>query len=79
MRDYIIFANKLRGKMFKEKISFKKEDCGMTEDDFNLAIDGLIEKGLVKEEIIEGKIFYYLTDIGVGVGSHIESDYSNRN
>ena len=64
--------------MFKDKISFKKEDCGMNDTEFDLAINGLIEKGLVLEEIVDGQIFYYLTDIGFLVSTHIDSDSSIR-
>lgn len=65
--------------MFKEKFSFKKEDVAMNDMEFDLAINGLIDKGLVKEEIIDGKILYYLTDIGFLVSTHIDSDSSLRN
>lgn len=52
---------------------------GMSEKDFDEAIQGLIEKGLVEEVMVDGEVQYRLTLVGQAVGHHMESDPTNRN
>lgn len=48
-------------------------------DEYYEAIQGLIDKGLVKKVVSDSEISYELTDIGYEIGSHLGSDPINQN
>jgi len=62
-----------------QKIFFSSEESDMSEKEFNIAIQSLMEKGLVSKTIIDGETYYCLTNIGLIVSSHIDSEQSLRN
>jgi DNA-binding HxlR family transcriptional regulator len=52
---------------------------GMSQKDFDEAIDGLIEKGMVQKVVIDGEVQYKLTALGQAVGGHLDSNHSDKN
>ena len=66
-------------KTYKIEEIFSNEEIGMRSDEFSLAINGLISKGLVEEVVIDGVINYRLTNIGVQIGSHLDSNIKEQN
>ena len=64
--------------MKKEPFAYSNES-GMSESDFDEAIKGLIEKGLVEEVMVDGEVHYRLTLEGQAVGQHMESNPADRN
>lgn len=64
--------------MKNEPFAYSKTS-GMSEDEFNEAIQGLIEKGLVEEVMVDGEVQYRLTMVGQAVGAHMESEPAVRN
>jgi hypothetical protein len=64
--------------MKNEPFSYS-ETSGMSKAEFDEAIQGLLEKGLVHEVVVDGEIEYQLTDMGTSVGHHLESDPNKRN
>ena len=54
-------------------------NSGMSEAAFDEAIQGLIEKGIVEEVVIDGEVHYQLTPLGLAIGPHLESDPSTQN
>ena len=65
--------------MSKNKDTFSIEDIGMSKTEFDLAIKGLIEKGLVEEVIVGDEVNYRLTDVCIKLESHLDSDISEQN
>ena len=65
--------------MSKNKDLFSMEDVGMSKSEFDLAIKGLIEKGLVEEVIVGDEVNYRLTDICIKLESHLDSDIKDQN
>lgn len=63
----------------RDRMPFCQADSDLSNEEFNLAISGLIEKGLVEEIIIDGIQYYMLTDMGAAIGSHIDSNPANHN
>ena len=63
----------------RARAPFCKEDSDLSEDEFNLAISGLMEKGLVELTVIDGVTHYILTDMGAAIGQHMDSDPSKQN
>lgn len=61
------------------KTEFNYEDLNLSKKDFELAVKGLIDKGLLEEVLIEGQIKYRLTKIGMIVGGHLDSDPKFQN
>lgn len=53
--------------------------CGLRKIEVKQGISSLIEKGLLKEVNIKGKIYYKLTDLGNKIGYHLDSDPNLRN
>jgi hypothetical protein len=53
--------------------------AGMTKNDFNEAMTGLIDKGLAIRVMLEGKEFFSLTPLGQVVNKHARGDASKRN
>jgi hypothetical protein len=68
-----------KGQKMKNVPFAYSKDSGMSEKDFNEAIQGLIEKGMVQEVMVAGKIQYQLTSFGQAIGLHLESDASTQN
>jgi hypothetical protein len=59
---------------------FTKDDVGnMTEEEFDEAISGLIDKGLLTVSYEDGEPIYELTQLGEVVHEHILSDPKERN
>jgi hypothetical protein len=65
--------------MSKNKDTFSIEDIEMNKTEFDLAIKGLIEKGLVEEVIVGDEVNYRLTDICIKLESHFDSDIYEQN
>jgi hypothetical protein len=65
--------------MKKNKAPFSRDDVNMSDAEFNLAMSGLLEKGLVEELIIDGILHYQITELGLQVGSHMYSDHHTQN
>ena len=58
---------------------FSSKDSDMNKQEFMLAIEGLIDKGLVEEVIIDGERHYRLTEIGLMIGKHLDSNIKDQN
>lgn len=58
---------------------FSFSDFDMTEEEFNEAMYGLINKGLAVRTVIKNKDFFYLTSLGKTVRGHTYTDPSKRN
>ena len=59
---------------------FTKDDVGnMTQEEFDKAIDSLLNKGLIKVVYKDGEPFYSVTQLGEAVQEHIYSNPKNRN
>jgi hypothetical protein len=68
--------------MIKPKAPFTFKDVReseMSESEFEKAMIGLIQKGLAEKIIINGEDHYMITDMGLEVGSHLDSDPSSWN
>ena len=65
--------------MLKGRAPFSKHDSDLPDDEFDRAIAGLLQKGLIEQLTIDGVVHYMLTDIGMVIGSHIDSDPSEQN
>lgn len=65
--------------MIRDRAPFSKYDSDLPEEEFDTAIAGLLQKGLIEQLTIDGVVHYILTDIGMAVGSHIDSDPSIQN
>jgi hypothetical protein len=65
--------------MIKERAPFSKYDSDLPSEEFDLAVAGLLQKGLIKQLVIDGVVHYILTDMGAAVGQHIDSDPSTQN
>jgi hypothetical protein len=61
----------------------KKEDytdyTDYTDEEFDEAISGLLEKGLIEKSTKDGIIYYELTTLGNFISDHIYSELSTRN
>lgn len=62
-----------------EDIADYKTLEGVSEEDFKKTMLELVSKGLAKEIIVDGVMQYALTDLGVVVGEHMDSDPSKQN
>ena len=51
-----------------------KKQSSISQKDFDEAIVGLLDKGLIKEEIINGKTEYVVTYIGEMISNNLNSD-----
>lgn len=56
-----------------------KKDLSISQKDFNEAISNLLDKGLVEEKQINGKIEYVVTYIGEMISNNLNSSSSLRN
>lgn len=65
--------------MLRSRAPFCKEDSDLSSSDFDKAISGLLDKGLVEKLIIDGVEHFILTDIGAAIGQHMDSDPSKQN
>lgn len=65
--------------MLRSRAPFCKEDSELSSVEFDVAISGLLSKGLVEKLMINGVEHYILTDIGVAIGQHLDSDPSKQN
>lgn len=65
--------------MNKTKAPFSKDDVDLSDEEFEVAMSGLISKGLAEKIIINNEIHYMITDLGLAVGSHLDSDPSTQN
>ena len=68
--------------MLKPKAPFSFKDVNnadMSELEFETAMLGLIQKGLAEKIIINDEIHYMITDLGLAVGSHLDSDPTTQN
>lgn len=65
--------------MKKNKAPFSRQDVDMSDSEFNTAMSGLLDKGLVEEFIIDGIVYYMITDLGLKIGSHLDSDPKTQN
>lgn len=54
-------------------------DLRMKDDEFDTAIKGLLEKGLMEEQVIDNEPHYRITDLGKSVHKHSASDPKNQN
>jgi hypothetical protein len=61
------------------KAPFTKSDVEMSDEEFEIAVNGLIDKGMAEKIIIDNEIHYMITDLGLEIGSHLDSDPSNQN
>ena len=61
------------------KAPFTTSDVEMSDEEFEIAMNGLIEKGLAEKIIIDDEIHYMITDLGLAIGSHLDSDPCNQN
>jgi hypothetical protein len=62
-----------------KKAPFNFSDSDLQKSEFDAAIQSLVEKGMVSTIVIDGEIHYQITDLGIMVGSHIDSDPSGWN
>lgn len=58
---------------------FSFSDSDLTEEEFNEAMHGLINKGLAVCTVIKDKEFFSLTQLGKIVSGHTRTDPSKRN
>lgn len=66
--------------MYKQRVPFSRADVDdMSDSEFEVAMSGLLDKGLVEKLIINGIEHYLLTEIGAEVGAHLNSEPSTRN
>lgn len=56
-----------------------KKNSSISQKDFDEAIIGLLDKGLIKEEEINGKTEYVVTYIGEMISNNLTSNSSLRN
>ena len=64
--------------MFKNLFSFD-DNLGLTQQEYDEAIDGLLEKGIIESKIVDGELCYALTSSGLAVRKHSFSDPKTRN
>ena len=65
--------------MNNRKAPFSKDDVEMSDEEFEIAMRGLIDKGLAEKIIVDNEIHYIITDLGLAVGSHLDSDPATQN
>jgi len=68
--------------MLKPKAPFSFKDvrnADMSETEFETAMLGLIQKGLAEKILIDNETHYMITDLGLLVGSHLDSDPATQN
>lgn len=65
--------------MNNRKAPFSKNDVEMSNEEFEIAMRGLIDKGLAEKIIVDNEIHYIITDLGLAVGSHLDSDPETQN
>lgn len=63
----------------KNEVFVGVEDSDMTVEEFDKAMKGLVEKGLMEEVMINGQPFYRLTPTGREVGKHMHSTIKEQN
>lgn len=63
----------------KNEVFVGVEDSDMTVEEFDKAMKGLVEKGLMEEVMINGQPFYRLTPNGRAVGKHMHSTAKEQN
>lgn len=65
--------------MNNRKAPFSKDDVEMSDEEFEIAMRGLIDKGLAEKIIVDNETHYIITDLGLAVGSHLDSDPATQN
>lgn len=65
--------------MFHPKSPFNNNDLNLDPDQFDMAMNAMIENGLVTSFTKNGVKFYQLTDIGYAVGQHLIADTKMAN
>lgn len=65
--------------MTKTKREFKKSDLKFSNKDFDKAIQALVDKGLVEQISVDGETHYKLTNLGLQIRTHVNSDPDQRN
>lgn len=65
--------------MSHPKDPFNNENLNMPDEDFELAMKLMLEKGLVTSFVKDGEVYYKLTDTGFAIGNHLVSDPSMAN
>lgn len=63
----------------RDRMPFCQADSDLSIEEFDLAISGLKDKGLVEEIMIDGVQYYLLTEMGAMIGSHMDSDSATHN
>jgi hypothetical protein len=54
-------------------------DGELTQVEFDEAIDGLLEKGVIETFILNGEVDYRLTAFGKQIAPHMDSNKKNQN
>jgi len=64
----------------RKQMSFTRAEIkNISDEEFNLAIKSLIDKGLIYLSIIDNKETYCVTSIGREVYSHLDSSFEDQN
>lgn len=55
------------------------DNFDLSKSDFDKAVKGLIEHGLLESVVVDGEIFYKLNNLGLQVVSHLYTDNKFKN